>query len=63
MRLGATHGGPSRCISMEPEHPPQPISATAARQGQKMNVGRWVLIFGLLLVIPGMGLIWYLTRY
>lgn len=47
---------------MEPEHPP-PITATNARQGQKMNVGRWVLIFGLLLVIPGMALVWYLTRY
>lgn len=46
---------------MEPNKPTHEITTTEVRQGQTMNVVRWVLIFGLLLVIPGMALVWFLT--
>lgn len=47
---------------MEPNKPTRTITATQARGAKKMNVGRWVLIFGLALVIPGLALAWYFTR-
>ncbi len=37
------------------------MTATETRQGQPMNVVRWVLIGGLCLVIPALALIWYVT--
>lgn len=39
------------------------ITATDARQGQTVNMGRWVLIGGLALVIPAFGLAWYFLAY
>ena len=35
------------------------LTPTEARGGQMMNMTRWVLLFGLLLVIPGLLAIWY----
>lgn len=47
---------------MDPIKPTHTMTATEARGARKMNVGRWVLIFGLVLVIPGLACIWYFTR-
>jgi hypothetical protein len=47
---------------MNPNEPIHTMTATEARGGQKLNMVRWVLIFGLARVIPGLGLVWYLTR-
>lgn len=47
---------------MEPHEPTHTVTATEARGARKMNVGRWVLIFGLALVIPGFFFAWYFTR-
>lgn len=38
------------------------MTATEARGGRTLNVVRWVLIFSLALVIPGLAIAWYLTR-
>ena len=38
---------------------PPPITTTEARGGETVGMTRWVLIFGLLLVIPAFGLVWY----
>jgi hypothetical protein len=45
---------------MEPSKPPHTMTATEARGARKANVARWVLIYGLALVIPGLALVWYL---
>ncbi|WP_421992010.1 hypothetical protein [Roseococcus sp.] len=37
------------------------LTATEARQGTTPNIVRWVLIGGLVLVIPALGVAWYLT--
>lgn len=47
---------------MEAEKPTRTMTTDEARQGQTVNVGRWVLIFGLLLVIPGLAIAWMLIR-
>ena len=47
---------------MEPHEPTHTMTATEARQGQKLNMVRWVLIFGLALVIPALGLAWFFIR-
>lgn len=52
----------SRYFPMDPKNSPPTMTATEARGARKMNVARWVLIFGLALVIPGLGLAWYFTR-
>jgi hypothetical protein len=38
------------------------MTGTEARGGQKLNMTRWVLIYGVALVIGGLALIWILTR-
>lgn len=35
------------------------LTATEARQGQPVNMTRWVLIGGLCLVVPAFALAWY----
>jgi hypothetical protein len=40
------------------DHKPA-LSATEARQGQPVNMTRWVLIGGLCLVIPAFAIAWY----
>ena len=47
---------------MEPTEPKRTMTGTEARGAQKINMTRWVLIYGLALVIGGLGLIWLLTR-
>jgi hypothetical protein len=47
---------------MEPSKPTHTMTATEARGARKANVARWVLIFGLALVIPGLALAWVFTR-
>ncbi|MDB5414928.1 MAG: hypothetical protein JWR10_3263 [Rubritepida sp.] len=46
----------------EPTKKP-PISTTDVRQGQSVNMGRYVLIGGLVLVIPAFLIAWYFVAY
>jgi hypothetical protein len=39
------------------------LTATEARQGQPVNMTRWVLIGGLCLVIPAFAIAWYFLAY
>ncbi len=43
---------------MEKEPPTRTMTTTETRQGQTVGMTRWILLFGLLLVIPGMVLVW-----
>jgi hypothetical protein len=46
---------------MDPDKKPHTITGTEARQGQTMNMTRWVLIFGMILVIIAFALAWMFT--
>ncbi|WPB86156.1 hypothetical protein [Sediminicoccus rosea] len=47
---------------MKPDDKPRTITTTEVRQGQTVNMTRWVLIFGLALVVPALVLAWLFTR-
>jgi hypothetical protein len=54
-------GGGVACV-MPPDEKPHTTTATEARQGQMMNMTRWVLLFGLILVIIAFALAWIFTN-
>ena len=45
---------------MDSDKPSHTVTTTEARGADKVNMTRWVLLFGLLLVIPGMLIVWFL---
>jgi len=44
---------------MDKKPPTRTITTTEARQGQTVGMTRWILFFSLLLVIPGLALVWF----
>ena len=46
---------------MDEKPPTHTMTATEVRQGQTVGMTRKILLFSLLLVIPGLALIWFLV--
>jgi hypothetical protein len=47
---------------MTPEDKPRPLTTTEARQGQTVRMTRYVLGFGLVLVVLAFALAWVFNR-
>lgn len=44
---------------MDKKPPTHIMTTTEVRQGQTVGMTRWILLFSLLLVIPGLALVWF----